>query len=115
MTSAKLFLNLFTNNTMCLLQGNIAEWKKQVGDEIGPGDVLCGIETDKATMDYEMQEEGFVAKILYPAGAKDIPLGAPLAIIVEDEEDVAAFADYVPGQEDAGASEPAAEVKEEPV
>ena len=74
--------------------------------------MLCAIETDKATMDYEMQEEGFVAKLLYPDGAKDIPLGTPLAIMVEDEEDIAAFADYDPSQADAPSTpESAAEVE----
>jgi pyruvate dehydrogenase E2 component (dihydrolipoamide acetyltransferase) len=59
-----------------------------------PGEALCGIETDKATIDYEMQEEGYIAKILYADGAKDIPLGECIAILVEDEADVAAFANY---------------------
>jgi pyruvate dehydrogenase E2 component (dihydrolipoamide acetyltransferase) len=39
------------------------------------GDVLASIETDKATMDFETPEEGYLAKILIPAGTKDIPLG----------------------------------------
>ena len=41
-----------------------------------------------------MQEEGFVAKLMYPAGAKDIELGKTVAILVENKEDVAAFANY---------------------
>lgn len=43
-----------------------------------------------------MQEEGFVAKLLYPAGAKDVLLGAPVAILVEEESDIAAFEDWTP-------------------
>lgn len=39
------------------------------------GDVLAEIETDKATMDMETPREGYVAKIMIPAGTKDIPLG----------------------------------------
>jgi len=35
-------------------KGNIAKWNKKVGDEIMPGDVLANVETDKATVDYEM-------------------------------------------------------------
>ena len=68
----------------------------KVGDKIAPGDVLCSIETDKATIDYEMQDEGYVAKIFFPEGTKDIALGVSLAILVDDEDDIAAFADYVP-------------------
>jgi len=67
---------------------------KQVGDEIAPGDVLASIETDKAVVDFEMQEEGFVAKLMFDEGAKDVPLGAAVAIIVENKEDVAAFANW---------------------
>ena len=75
-------------------KGNIGEWNVKVGDAIAPGDVLCSIETDKATIDFEMQDEGFVAKLMYEAGAKDIPLGKVLAILVDDKDDIAAFADY---------------------
>lgn len=39
------------------------------------GDLLAEIETDKATMGMETPEEGVLAKILVPAGEKDVPLG----------------------------------------
>jgi pyruvate dehydrogenase E2 component (dihydrolipoamide acetyltransferase) len=41
-----------------------------------------------------MQEEGFIAKLLFPEGAKDIPLGTPIAVLVEKKTDIAAFADF---------------------
>ena len=66
--------------------------------------MLAAIETDKAVVDFEMQEEGFVAKLLYPEGAKDVPLGNAVAILVEDKADVAAFANYSPS---SGGSAPA--------
>ena len=69
----------------------------KVGDKVAPGDVLAGIETDKATVDYEMQEEGFLAKLLFPEGANDVPLGEPIAIICENEKDIPAFANWVAG------------------
>ena len=81
---------------MLHFQGNIGVWHKKVGDKISPGDVLCSIETDKATVDFEMQDEGYIAAELFPAGTKDIPLGTPLVIIVDSAEDVAAFKDYKP-------------------
>lgn len=56
--------------------------------------MLAGIETDKAVVDFEMQEEGFIAKLLFPEGAKDIPLGTPIAVLVEKKTDIAAFADF---------------------
>ncbi|XVE99152.1 hypothetical protein REPUB_Repub03eG0172700 [Reevesia pubescens] len=69
-------------------QGNIAKWKKKEGDKIEVGDVLCEIETDKATLEFECLEEGFLAKILAPEGSKDVPVGQPIAIMVEDEENI---------------------------
>ena len=50
-------------------------WEKEEGDELMDGDILAQIETDKATMDMETPREGYLAKILLPAGTKDIPLG----------------------------------------
>ncbi|OMP06425.1 Biotin/lipoyl attachment [Corchorus olitorius] len=69
-------------------QGNIAKWKKKEGDKIEVGDVLCEIETDKATLEFESLEEGFLAKILVAEGSKDVPVGQPIAVMVEDEESI---------------------------
>lgn len=55
--------------------GNIGVWQKKAGDAISPGDVLVEIETDKAQMDFEFQEEGVLAKILKASGEKDIAVG----------------------------------------
>ncbi len=44
--------------------------------------IFVQIETDKATVDFESQEEGYLAKILLPEGASDIPMGTPVAIMV---------------------------------
>ena len=41
-----------------------------------------------------MQEEGYVAAILYPDGAKDIELGKIVAVIVENKDDIDAFKNY---------------------
>ncbi|PHT65224.1 hypothetical protein T459_29649 [Capsicum annuum] len=71
-------------------QGNIAKWRKKEGDKIEVGDILCEIETDKATLEYESLEEGFLAKILAPEGSKDVAVGQPIAITVEDENDIEA-------------------------
>jgi pyruvate dehydrogenase E2 component (dihydrolipoamide acetyltransferase) len=55
--------------------GNIGTWQKKVGDTVAPGDVLVEIETDKAQMDFEFQEDGVLAKILKEAGEKDVSIG----------------------------------------
>jgi pyruvate dehydrogenase E2 component (dihydrolipoamide acetyltransferase) len=74
--------------------GNITEWHKSVGDEIQPGDTLVGIETDKAQMDFECQDEGFIAKILVENGAKEVSVNTPIAVIVEEKENVDKFAAF---------------------
>lgn len=56
--------------------------------------MLAEIETDKATMGFETPEEGYLAKIMIPAGSKDVPIGKLVCIIVESEGDVAAFKDF---------------------
>eukprot|EP01047_Picozoa_sp_COSAG01_P020168 COSAG01_NODE_1141_length_11533_cov_588.596152_7_plen_101_part_00 len=38
--------------------GTIASWTVEAGTEVGPGDVFCEIETDKATVDFECQDDG---------------------------------------------------------
>ncbi|PIO74216.1 pyruvate dehydrogenase complex dihydrolipoamide acetyltransferase [Teladorsagia circumcincta] len=86
--------------------GNIVSWQKKEGDQLGEGDLLCEIETDKATMGFETPEEGYLAKICIPEGTKGVPIGKLLCIIVESEDAVAAFKDFK--DDGAGAPAPAA-------
>ncbi|MBZ3890207.1 Dihydrolipoyllysine-residue acetyltransferase component of pyruvate dehydrogenase complex, mitochondrial [Sciurus carolinensis] len=79
-----------------MTMGTVQRWEKKVGEKLSEGDLLAEIETDKATIGFEVQEEGYLAKILIPEGTRDVPLGTPLCIIVEKEADIAAFADYRP-------------------
>ncbi|XP_063365432.1 dihydrolipoyllysine-residue acetyltransferase component of pyruvate dehydrogenase complex, mitochondrial isoform X2 [Cydia amplana] len=74
--------------------GSIVSWEKKEGDKLSEGDLLCEIETDKATMGFETPEEGYLAKILIPAGTKGVAVGKLLCIIVENQADVAAFKDF---------------------
>ena len=97
-------------------KGNIAKWVKKEGDEVVPGDILAEVETDKATVDFEMQEEGYIAKLLVEEGAKDISIGQLVAILVENKEDIAKFKDYKPTQDKPASTSPSKEkkTKEEP-
>eukprot|EP00178_Gracilaria_changii_P028084 TRINITY_DN953_c0_g1_i4.p1 TRINITY_DN953_c0_g1~~TRINITY_DN953_c0_g1_i4.p1 ORF type:complete len:465 (-),score=78.90 TRINITY_DN953_c0_g1_i4:3036-4430(-) len=76
--------------------GTIQEWKKKVGDEIEGGEVIAEIETDKATRSYEYNDDGYLAKVFFEDGAADVPVGTPVAIVVEEQEDIEAFKNYVP-------------------
>lgn len=83
-----------------MTQGGLMSWSKNVGDELTPGEPIAEIETDKASMDFEFQEEGYLAKILVEAGAQDVPVGKPIAVYVEEASDVPAFENFT--VEDAG-------------
>ncbi|XP_050509861.1 dihydrolipoyllysine-residue acetyltransferase component of pyruvate dehydrogenase complex, mitochondrial isoform X2 [Diabrotica virgifera virgifera] len=83
--------------------GTIVSWEKKEGDKLNEGDLLAEIETDKATMGFETPEEGYLARIIIPAGTKDVPIGKLVCIIVENEADIAAFKDF----KDDGAAAPA--------
>ncbi|XP_075958300.1 dihydrolipoyllysine-residue acetyltransferase component of pyruvate dehydrogenase complex, mitochondrial [Anarhichas minor] len=78
-----------------MTMGTVQRWEKKVGEKLSEGDLLAEIETDKATIGFEVQEEGYLAKIMVAEGTRDVPLGMPLCIIVEKESDIAAFKDYV--------------------
>ncbi|XP_073336132.1 dihydrolipoyllysine-residue acetyltransferase component of pyruvate dehydrogenase complex, mitochondrial [Pagrus major] len=78
-----------------MTMGTVQRWEKKVGEKLSEGDLLAEIETDKATIGFEVQEEGYLAKIMVAEGTRDVPLGTPLCIIVEKESDIAAFKDYV--------------------
>jgi len=70
--------------------GTLARWRKKEGDAVASGDVLCEVETDKATMDYESSAEGTLLKILLPEGGQ-AKVGDPIAIVGKPGEDIAAF------------------------
>eukprot|EP00592_Proboscia_alata_P016883 CAMPEP_0194400236 /NCGR_PEP_ID=MMETSP0174-20130528/127095_1 /TAXON_ID=216777 /ORGANISM="Proboscia alata, Strain PI-D3" /LENGTH=507 /DNA_ID=CAMNT_0039196717 /DNA_START=1041 /DNA_END=2564 /DNA_ORIENTATION=- len=90
--------------------GTISTWNLTDGSEFSAGDVFCSIETDKATMDFEAQDDGIVAKVLREGSdAVDLPVGTPIAVVVEEMEDVAAFKDFTVEVEAPAEKAPAVE------
>lgn len=76
--------------------GSISQWKTGEGETFTAGDVLCEIETDKATIDFEAQDDGIIAKILRSdSNAIDLPVGVPICVVVDDVADVSAFTNFV--------------------
>lgn len=74
--------------------GVIAEWIVKEGQTVKSGDVLCEVETDKATMAYEASAAGTLLKILKPAGSK-AGVGEVIAVIGKTGEDWKAVAGSV--------------------
>ena len=48
--------------------GSIAKWVIKEGDKFEPGNAICEVETDKATVTFDATEEGYLAKILVGSG-----------------------------------------------
>ena len=57
--------------------GTLVKWLKKEGDKVAPGDMLCEVETDKATMEVENFVAGVLLKHYVPAGGQ-VPVGAPM-------------------------------------
>ncbi|KMS63856.1 biotin/lipoyl-containing protein, partial [Sphingobium baderi] len=70
-------------------EGTLAKWLVKEGDAVSSGDLLAEIETDKATMEFEAVDEGTIAKILVAEGTEGVKVGAVIAILAEEGEDVA--------------------------
>ena len=84
-----------------MTEGNIASWRVKEGDSFSAGDVLLEIETDKATMDVEAQDDGVMVKVVQADGSKGIKVGTRIAVIAESGDDVSSI--EIP-KEDAAAS-----------
>ena len=68
-------------------EGKLAKWLVKEGDKVKSGQVLAEIETDKATMEFEAVDEGRIGKILVPAGAENVKVNAPIAVLLGEGED----------------------------
>ena len=67
-------------------EGKIVKWVKKENDPILSGEVLFEVETDKATMEYESPEDGYIAKILFPEGS--IAKVNELVAIISDSKNI---------------------------
>lgn len=93
-----------------MTEGNIAKWNVKEGDSFSAGDVLLEIETDKASMDVEAQDDGIMAKITQGDGTKGIPVGSRIGVIAEPGDDLSSL--EIPA-EDSEASSPKSEASSE--
>ena len=70
-------------------EGTLAKWLVSEGDSVSSGDILCEIETDKATMEFEAVDEGTLGKILIEEGTEGVKVGAVIAMLAVEGEDAA--------------------------
>ncbi len=97
---------LMTQLSPTMTEGKIVRWLKQEGEALASGEVLAEVETDKATMEVEVVDEGILHSILAPEGTT-VPVGAPIAVIAEEGEEVPS--DYAPAAATAPAPDAAAQ------
>ncbi len=74
-----------------MTDGNIVSWIKKEGDELSAGDLLCEIETDKATMEIEATDDGVLGKIVTPDGTEKVLVNSVIGIILKSGEDASAL------------------------
>jgi pyruvate dehydrogenase E2 component (dihydrolipoamide acetyltransferase) len=87
-------------------EGVLVRWVKKEGDKISPGDLVAEVETDKANMDFNIEDAGVLLKLLVKEG-ETVKLGAPVAILGKAGEDVSALLAEATG----GGGAPKAEAK----
>ncbi|GAA5912480.1 Pdx1p [Sporobolomyces salmoneus] len=71
-----------------MTEGSVGEWKFKEGEAFSASDVLMTVETDKATVDVEAQDDGILAKIGVAAGTAGIPVGQTIALLAEEGDDI---------------------------
>ncbi|KAM0750278.1 single hybrid motif-containing protein [Meredithblackwellia eburnea MCA 4105] len=71
-----------------MTEGTLQEWKLKQGDKFAAGDVLLSIETDKATIDVEAQDDGVMGKIIVENGTSGVQVGSIIALLAEEGDDI---------------------------
>ncbi|GLU04759.1 hypothetical protein SLE2022_218910 [Rubroshorea leprosula] len=71
-----------------MTEGKIVSWIKSEGDKLSKGESVVVVESDKADMDVETFYDGILAAIVVGEG-ETAPVGAPIGILAETEEDIA--------------------------
>jgi pyruvate dehydrogenase E1 component beta subunit len=71
-------------------EGTLAKWLVKEGDTVSSGDIMCEIETDKATMEFEATDEGVIGKILIQEGTEGVKVNTAIAVLLEEGEDASA-------------------------
>lgn len=88
-------------------EGVLVKWVKKEGDAVEPGDLVAEVETDKANMDFNLEDEGVLLKLLVNEG-DTVKLGSPVAILGQAGEDISALMAQAQGGAKAQAGKPQA-------
>ncbi|OFZ87736.1 MAG: pyruvate dehydrogenase complex dihydrolipoamide acetyltransferase [Betaproteobacteria bacterium RBG_16_64_18] len=75
-----------------MTEGNIVRWAKKEGDPVKQGEVLLEIETDKAVVEVEAQQDGVLGSILVPEGTSGVKVATVIALLAGKGEKAPAAA-----------------------
>ena len=92
-----------------MTEGKLAKWHVKVGDVVKSGQVICEIETDKATMEVEAVDEGTVAQLLVAEGTEGVAVNTPICVLAAEGESVADVAKAPPAASAAPTATPRSE------
>ncbi|KAF3901615.1 hypothetical protein ABW21_db0205393 [Orbilia brochopaga] len=95
-----------------MTEGSISAWRINEGDKFSAGDVILEVETDKAQMDVEAQDDGILAKIFVPASKDQVQVGTRIAVLADIDDDVSEL--EIPAEQPIPSSSSAAEKEPEP-
>ena len=90
-----------------MTEGKVVSWSKKIGEKISSGDMVLIVESDKADMDVESYEEGFLAAILVGEG-ESAPVGSPVGLMAKSLAGIPAVQAYAASLKSGGAPAPAA-------
>ncbi|MFM9180270.1 MAG: biotin/lipoyl-containing protein, partial [Phycisphaerales bacterium] len=93
-------------------QGTVVKWHVKVGDKVTSGQVIADIETDKATMEQAVFDDGLIARLVCPEG-KQVKVGEVIAVLAEEGESMDAAA-VAPATAGPASSPPAARPAAQP-
>ncbi|KIN72114.1 pyruvate dehydrogenase complex dihydrolipoamide acetyltransferase [Sulfitobacter guttiformis] len=93
-------------------EGTLAKWLVKEGDTVASGDVMCEIETDKATMEFEAVDEGVIGKILIAEGTEGVKVNTAIAVLLEEGESAGDIAEASPPKAEASSKVAPAEASD---
>ncbi|MEI6615473.1 MAG: dihydrolipoamide acetyltransferase family protein [Cyanobium sp. ELA507] len=100
MASHEIFMPALSST---MTEGKIVEWLKKPGDKVERGESVLVVESDKADMDVETFNGGYLAVVLMPAGGT-APVGETIGLVVDTEAEIAEAQANAPVQPGSGAA-----------
>lgn len=89
-----------------MTSGTISKWVSKIGEKVSAGDAIAEVDTDKATVTFESQDEFFIAKFLVDVGT-EVKVGDPILVTVEEAGSVGAFSNFTVAAAPKAAAAPA--------